>query len=133
MIDNVVVDLKSDEGFEGMPYEDSRGNMTIGYGTKLPLTKNEATVLLRMRTIQKHEELSMRKPLYRQLPQQAREVLLNMAYQLGVSGLLGFKKMWEALQKRDFSEAADEMIDSEWYRQTPNRVERLANIMRGVS
>ena len=41
-----------------------------------------------------------------------------------------FKRMWEALENRDYQKAADEMIDSRWYRQNTNRVKRLADKLK---
>ena len=131
-LDSVVEELKKDEGFKGMPYDDTLGFPTIGYGTKLPITKEEAEILLRYRLNRKVDELSKEEPLFLELPQKAQEVIIKMSYQLGVGGVLKFKKMWAALRNRDFKKAAEEMLDSRWKEQTPNRAKRLADIMRSL-
>lgn len=128
----VVTEIKLDEGFEEMPYEDHLGFPTIGYGTKLPLTEEEAELLLRHRLHKMVKELQRNKSFIDKLPLDAKLILLNMAYQLGVPRLLGFKKMWRALEDEDFEEAAKEMRDSLWNRQTPNRSNKLASIMSEV-
>ena len=131
-LDRVIESLKQEEGFEGMPYEDSLGIPTIGYGIKLPLSEEEAEILLKHRLDKKILEISEKEPFFLDLPETAQEVIANMAYQLGVGGVLQFKKMWEALKNRDYQKAADEMLDSKWAKQTPNRAKRLAEIMRSL-
>ena len=124
--------IKKHEGFRGMPYEDSLGFPTIGYGTKLPLTKEEAELLLKHRLDKKIEELKNYEPFFIDLPQKAQEVIANMSYQMGVGGVMKFKNMWNALKNEDYKKAADEMLDSRWARQTPNRANELAEIMRSI-
>jgi len=124
--------IKKHEGFRGMPYEDSLGFPTIGYGTKLPLTKEEAELLLKHRLDKKIEELKSYEPFFIDLPQKAQEVIANMSYQMGVGGVMKFKNMWNALKNEDYKKAADEMLDSRWARQTPNRANELAEIMRSI-
>ena len=131
-MERVIESLKQEEGFDGMPYEDTRGYLTIGYGTKLPLTEEEAEMLLKHRLEEKILELSEKEPFFLDLPQTAQEVIANMAYQLGVSGVLKFKKMWAALKEGNYQKAADEMLNSKWAKQTPNRAKELAEIMRSL-
>jgi len=125
----LVETIKKSEGFVGNNYEDSLGIPTIGYGTKLPLTKAEAETILAIRLNQKISHLLEEKPIVLRLPQDKQEVLFEAAYQLGVGGLLRFKIMWLALENFDYKVAAQEMKLSRWYMQTPERVERLAKQM----
>jgi len=122
--------LKEHEGFRGMPYDDSLGFPTIGFGTKLPINEDEAELLLRYRLEQKRDELIIAMPFVYNLPEDKQKVLYEMSYQLGVGGLLLFKKMWRALKSGDFETASKEMLDSRWAMQTPARAERLAEIMK---
>ena len=124
--------IKKHEGFRGMPYNDSLGFPTIGYGTKLPITEEEAELLLKHRLDEKILKLSEKEPFYLELPEKAQEVVANMAYQMGVGGVLKFKKMWAALKEGDYKKAANEMLDSRWAKQTPNRAKELAEIMRSI-
>lgn len=57
-----------------------------------------------------------------------RGVLVEMAYQLGLAGLLGFKKFLAAAREGNWEEAGKEMLDSLWARQTPARAKRLMEI-----
>ena len=59
-----------------------------------------------------------------------RAVLLSMIFQLGLIGTLKFSKMIAHLQKKDHDGAASEMKKSKWYKQTPDRVDELSEMMR---
>jgi len=65
-------------------------------------------------------------------PEDVQRVLVNMAYNLGRSRLGKFKNMITAVNEGNYSKAADEMVDSKWYRQVKRRGEELVEIMRGV-
>lgn len=98
-------------------------------GMIFPLSKAEAENILQFRLNQKISESVERKPIIFRFPQEKQEVLFEMAYQLGVNGLLNFKMMWLALESFDYKVAAAEMLDSKWHTQTPNRAEKLAKQM----
>ena len=121
----LVNSIKKHEGFRGYPYKDSLGIPTIGYGTKLPIDKEEAEWILNHRLNKMINDLETRKPFIKNLPEPIREVLYEMAYQLGVGGLLKFKKMLKALEEGDYKKASLEGLNSKWHRQTPNRAEEL--------
>jgi lysozyme len=123
--------LKEHEGFRGMPYDDSLGYPTIGYGTKLPINEDEAELIMKYRLEQKRDELIIAMPFVYNLPDDKQKVLYEMSYQMGVRGVLLFKRMWSALKSGDFEKAADEMLDSKWAVQTPSRAKKLSEIMRG--
>ena len=57
-----------------------------------------------------------------------------MVFQLGKSGVSKFRNMWKALQQDppDYKEAAVQMLDSRWAKQTPNRANDMANLMKGM-
>lgn len=123
-----------EEGFRGKPYtEKVSGNLTVGYGTDLvasPLTGEEGLFLLHFRMERKWAELTMRRPWLVELPDAAKIVLIDMAYQMGVSGLLKFKRMFGALQQGDFGLAAEELLDSRYAKQTPRRAHRNKGILQ---
>lgn len=132
-IQELVEELKEDEGFEPMPYVDTTGHPTIGYGTKLPIDHVEAQLLLEKRLSDVMAELRERLGFFDELPAAAQSILLNMAYNLGVPRLMSFKRMIAALDERDFKKAAKEMRNSLWYRQVGRRAERLAQKMETLS
>ena len=125
MFKELVESIKANEGFRGEPYKDSMGYLTIGYGCKLPLSQEEAHYILVMRLNQTMYELQTKKPFITILPDNIQEVLYEMAYQLGVNGCLEFKQMWVAVQKLDYETMVKEMKNSKWYKETPERVEKL--------
>lgn len=131
-IDGLIVEIKQHEGFEGSTYNDHLGNPTIGYGTLLPLTPLEATLILKIRLTAKIEELKIKKPLFKKLPEEVQMILANMAYQMGVRGLLMFTKTWKYLEGWEFEKAGEEMLDSLWAIQTPLRAVELSKRMKRV-
>ena len=68
----------------------------------------------------------------RSISNTAKEVIINMVYQIGEGGVSKFKNMWKALDNQLYGEASFQMMDSLWARQTPNRAKKLAEKMRGA-
>ena len=126
----LLEEIKINEGFRGTVYKDTEGFDTIGYGTKLPLNEEEAELLAEHRLIAKIKEIEKREPFINSLDIEIQSVIIEMCYQMGVSGVLRFKKMWQALKSGDRAEAAAQMLDSRWAVQTPNRARLLADKMR---
>ena len=129
---HLIQSIKQHEGFSPKPYPDPIHGWevpTFGYGFTY-LDEEEADYLLHRRIMQTKARLSKAKGFFIQLPETVQEVLVEMAYQMGVSGLLKFKKMWAALAERDYETAAKEALDSRWAKQTPNRAKVLAEKMK---
>ena len=59
-----------------------------------------------------------------------KDILISMAYQMGVGGLAGFKNTLAMIASGNFSGAASGMLSSKWAKQTPNRAKRHAEVMR---
>lgn len=133
----VISDLKLDEGFRAFAYKDHLGFDTIGYGCCIDPRKTDgipepvAEYWLTYLEQQKAAELKQRWPKFHEQSEDVQRALRNMAYQLGVSGVLGFRKMLEALERGDRVAAASEALDSRWARQTPTRAARVAALIRG--
>ena len=62
----------------------------------------------------------------------AKQVIIEMVFQLGIGGVSKFKKMWSALDKEDYGEASFQMTQSRWHDQTPKRCQSLAAKMRSA-
>jgi len=134
--------IKKHEGFLDKVYLDSLNKRTIGYGHLLTEDDDFVDDVIYDKAIleelfnkdfnvavQGAEELLTNydiKPL-------AKEVIIEMVFQLGKSGVSKFKKMFEALKEYNYTIAAKEMLNSIWYRQTPSRCEALSNIMRSCA
>ena len=128
----LIESIKKYEGFNGMPYKDETGNLTIGYGTKLPITEIEAEYLLVHRLTNIIVEMESKCKVYKKLSLEVKAILNNMAYNMGVPNICTFKKMWKALEQTDYSKAADEMLDSKWAREVGYRAIELAEMMRNI-
>lgn len=133
MLNSVYRDLtervKKHEGFMERPYFDSLGVGTIGYGFTY-LKKEECDKILDNRLKEAtglvegylaNEGIS--------LDDFRVGILVEMTFQIGFKGVLYFKKMWRAIREMDYSEAARQMKDSRWFKQTPVRAGDLANKM----
>lgn len=132
----IELELIKDEGLSLIPYLDSNGNWTIGVGHKLksecaPITLEYAGKLL-AEDIKIAREAAMRiVPSFNELCEERQFVLISMAFQLGPTGLKGFKKMLLAIENKAYVVASQEMLDSKWHRKdSPKRAERLAKIMK---
>lgn len=137
MMNALLSDLRRDEGWRESPYRDSLGFVTIGYGfliderkpVKLP--KEVGDLWLAVVAEGKWLELIDTSPWIASQPDDVQRALANMAYQLGVSGVLKFQKMLAALRDGDREQAAIEALDSTWAKQTPERAARVAKLIRG--
>jgi lysozyme len=69
---------------------------------------------------------------FNDLPEEAQQIIANMMFNLGYPRLSKFKGMKAGVDARDWNAAADEMVDSAWYRQVPNRAQRLVDRMRAI-
>lgn len=126
-------EIADDEGFRAHFYKCTAGAWSIGYGTNLSdgVDREEALLLMRHRIGKVVAALESRLPFWAKLTDERRRVLANMGYQLGIAGLMGFKRMLTALTRGDHEAAAREMLDSKWAkRDTPERAGRLAERMR---
>ena len=131
-IDKAVDMLKVHEGYEQYPYECSMGVVTIGYGRNLEsrgLSEDEASYLLKCDVKIAEGELLDQYDYYWSLSGERKAVLIDMMVNLGSTRLRKFKNMHQALEDRDYSMAAVEMLDSLWARQVGQRAKTLAHIM----
>lgn len=128
--------IKSDEGLVLHAYKDSLGFLTIGYGRLIDKRKNggitqqEAEYLLSHDIAEKLGQLHAQLPWITKLNDARKGVLLNMSFQLGVAGLLGFKSTLAKIEAGDYEGASTSMLKSKWATQTPNRAQRMADQMR---
>ena len=71
-------------------------------------------------------------PDFDNLPEEAQRIIANMCFNLGYPRLSKFKGMKRGVDARDWQSAADEMVDSRWYRQVTKRADRLVERMRNI-
>lgn len=97
------------------------------------MPKGEAEAMLKLDLQERWEELLQRLPFVFQLPPLAKEILLDMCYNLGIGRLLKFKRFLAALQRNDYINAAIEMLDSRWAKQVKRRAYQQATEIRGLA
>ena len=132
MMHSIEDQLILHEGLRLKPYSCTAGKLTIGVGRNLKdkgITHDEAMILLRNDIAEVTAQLE-RFDWFRALGPVRRKVLIDMCFNLGMAGLLGFQKMIEALKRADYEAAADEMVNSRWYGQVGERGRRLVAMMR---
>ena len=79
------------------------------------------------------DECKVLYPDFDDLPEECQHVIANMMFNMGRPRLSKFKMMKAAIDNRDFNEAAEQMIDSRWHDQVPNRAKRLVKRMRALA
>ena len=121
--------IAENEGFRSKVYKCSEGVDTFGHGLTY-ITEEESLHIVAGRVPKKHLKLLDKLDWYKELPPMVQGVIIVMTYQIGTSGMLKFKKMIANMKEKDWAGASEEMKDSLWYRQTPGRCERLAQIVR---
>ena len=127
--------LKRDEGVVNHAYEDSLGFTTIGVGRLIDvrrgggLSPDEIDYLLNNDIKEKTAQVLAALPWASKLNEPRFAVLVNMAFQMGIGGLFKFKRMLGSVEDGQYGEAAAEMLDSTWAKQTPERANRLATQM----
>lgn len=130
---NVVDLIKRHEGFRSEMYTDTTGHSTIGYGfnleaIKLPRAVAELWLAFELEKLQdKLNDYNW----FNDLDHERQAVITDMAYNLGLAGLLEFKQMIEALRNNNYDKASIEMLDSRWATQVGRRATELSGIMRG--
>lgn len=137
MIDDLVEDLKLEEGWRPQPYRDHLGFLTIGYGflidpeksVALPRVVGEHWLLYE--AAKKVDQLEKLWEPFKHQPEEVQRALGNMCYNLGVGGVLKFKHMLAALEEGDRETAAEEALDSKWAKQVPMRAKRVTDLIRG--
>lgn len=128
--------LRGDEGEKLYAYLDSLGFLTIGVGRLLDQRKGggisaaESAYLLANDIDAKTAELTAKLPWLYLLDPVRKGAMLNLAFQLGVEGLLGFRNSLELMRTGQYREAADNFLKSKWAQQTPKRARRVTEQIR---
>ena len=129
----LVEQLEKHEGLRLNPYTDTVGKLTIGIGRNLEdkgITPDEARFMLNNDIVYFANEVSRLFAPFNSLDNARQNVLINMAFNLGVAGLFTFKNFLSCVMVGDFDKAAIEMLNSKWARQVGNRANELAEQMR---
>lgn len=139
--------LEFHEGFRAKPYFCSQGKRTIGIGRNLeakPFTEAERLVIKDPENITRQEaylllENDIKETInllenmvrcYSKLDDERQYALIDMGFQMGVPGVCKFKNMLAAMDAGDFEKASIECLNSAYAKQTPERADRIARLIR---
>ena len=136
MKDKLTAQLRRDEGEVLHAYEDHLGYLTLGVGRLIDkrrgggITEEESAYLLNNDINTRVTALEARLPWFNGLDDARKGALVNMSFQLGVDGLLGFKNTLAEISKGNYDKASELMLLSKWASQTPERAKRIAKQVR---
>ena len=143
-MDRLKDSVKQHEGYRNKVYLDTLGKRTVGVGHLCVEDfweddkEYEEKFLM---TILEHDlqtaiigarELMMEHDCI-DINEKAEEILIEMVFQLGKTGVSKFRKMWDALAEKNYIGASYEMLDSRWAKQRPNRAKDMAQIMKAIT
>ena len=144
-IDKLREQLKIDEGVEHEIYKDSLGLKTCGIGHLCvdgepefdmdfgeEISDERVNELFEKDVKIMIEECEKLYPYFGELPEEAQQIIANMMFNMGRPRLAKFKMMKQAVDNRDWKEAAKQMKSSKWYVQVKNRADRLVNRMERI-
>lgn len=137
LYDNSTKQLTLDEGKKRTVYHDHLGFATIGVGRLVDdrkpgagLRDSEMAFMLQNDINDRISALAIAYPWFMRLDEARQGVLLNMSFQLGMTGLAGFRNTMELIRSGFYDKAADAMLLSKWAAQTPERAKRMSDQMR---
>ena len=143
--DRLREELAADEGCKYEIYLDHLGLPTFGIGHLVkeydpehgqpvgtPVSEERVRRAFNLDVIVTLEDCDRLYPDFDDLPEECQLIIANMMFNLGYPRLSRFKGMKAGVDARDWNRAADEMVDSRWHDQVPNRAKRLVGRMRNL-
>ena len=142
-MDRLLKSVKQHEGYRNKVYLDSLGKRTVGVGHLCVEDHWEDHKEYSEKYLMKVLKDDLKNAIEgaerllkgcRILDSLAREIVIEMVFQLGETGVSKFKNMLKALEEGpDYKTAATEMLDSRWAKQTPNRAKKMSDHMRSLA
>ena len=136
-LDNLKEMIAKHEGYEPRVYKCTNGYDTIGYGfaiKDLYMNKEVADLILDQKIQEMLKRILSDKDWgewFSEKPQHIQEVLINMIFQIGFSGVKKFRKTIQYIKDDNFLLASEEMLDSKWAKSdSPNRAKELSEIVK---
>lgn len=129
---NIRYLIKQHEGFRSNLYRCPAGRQTIGYGHNLDargISERAAEVILDDDLADTRRECELYISRFDELDEVRQAVLLDMAYNMGIHGLMEFRNFLTAVYFKRWKRAGEEMMDSRWATQVGKRAERLRQMM----
>ena len=143
-MDRLMESVKKHEGYRNKVYLDTLGKRTVGVGHLcvedfwMDGVEYEEDFLMEILQKDLQEAIRGARSLMENhgcadIDEPAEEILIEMVFQLGMTGVSKFKKMWKALAELNYIGASYEMLDSRWSKQTPNRAKAMAKTMKEIT
>ena len=133
---SLIDDIKNHEGFSSVVYKCTAGYDTIGYGKRvkyLKVTQEQAEEWLKEDLENLKYVLADKYAWFLPSPQEVKDIVMNMAYQLGPTSFSKFKRTIKLFKNKDYEGASIEMLDSKWAREdTPERAKELSERLASV-
>ncbi|MDD2229181.1 MAG: glycoside hydrolase family protein [Candidatus Cloacimonetes bacterium] len=134
LLERIREQLVRHEGLRLKPYRCTAGKLTIGIGRNLDdcgISQTEAYVLMENDIQNCEKQLLDEIPeIYKALDEVRKSVLLNMCFNMGIGGLLGFNNTLAFIAAGDWERAANGMLASKWAKQVGRRAIELSELMR---
>ena len=142
-MDRLLASVKKHEGYRNKVYLDTLNKRTIGVGHLCVEEfweddkEYEEKFLMDILEADLQNAIKGAKDMMSEngcmdMDEVAEEIIIEMIFQLGKTGVSKFKNMWKALSGLDYSTAASEMLDSRWAKQTPNRAQAMSAEMASL-
>jgi len=144
--DKLRQELAEDEGCKYEVYLDHLALPTLGIGHLIveddpehgqpvgtPVSEERVRQAFALDVAVTIDECKVLYPDFDDLPEECQLIIANMMFNMGRPRLSKFKGMKAGVDARDWQRAADEMVDSRWHDQVPNRAKRLVKRMRALS
>ncbi len=130
--DKLLKMLKVEEKYKQFPYLDSKGIETIAFGRNLKskgINLDEALYMLSNDVRDAETEIWKNYSHYADLSEARKACLVDMTFNMGIEKILGFKKMFDCIEKQDWKGAAHEILDSKYHEDVGHRAEVWAYVM----
>ena len=143
-MDRLLESVKKHEGYRNKVYLDTLGKRTVGVGHLCVEDfweddkEYEEKFLMEILEKDLSDAIKGANDLMAEhgcmdINEKAHEILIEMVFQLGKTGVSKFRNMWKALSELNYVGASYEMLDSRWAKQTPNRAKAMAKTMKEIT
>ena len=140
-LERLMESVKKHEGYRNKVYLDTLGKRTVGVGHLCVEDfweddkEYEEKFLMEILAEDLQNAIKGARELKEEhsctdIDEIAQEIIVEMVFQLGKTGVSKFRNMWKALSEKNYIGASYEMLDSRWAKQTPNRAKAMANLMK---
>ena len=142
-MDRLLASVKKHEGYRNKVYLDTLGKRTVGVGHLCVEDfweddkEYEESFLMEILEKDLQNAIKGAKDLIAEngcmdMDEIAEEIIIEMVFQLGKTGVSKFRNMWKHLSALEYASAASEMLDSRWAKQTPNRAQNMSAEMAAL-